>query len=316
MEKSISSLKVSQFYLSERKLKAIEEWLTEDPDSMNEPIIIRKINGQDTILDGHSRAFVAYQKGWQTIPAQYDEQDQWPHYQTCAEEAVRQGINSVLDLENRILDDRDYQEKWIAYCQSLSEVKVVKKIHLTGDSLMARHEDADQPMVNLMLHALDENLVIHNTAISGNSTRDLLARYQDMILEEESDYLFVLVGTNDLSSDRDIAIDEFEANLERLIEIFETRYPRKHIHFLLPPPVDESKMHLRTNANIAAYGHTIVDVCQRKGCQALDLNQAFRDAATKEVPLDQLLIGVKDDGLHFGRMGYRILAKTIYQALT
>lgn len=40
------------------------------------------------------------------------------------------------------------------------------KIHLTGDSLMARHEDADIPMVNIKLYDLDPSLKVTNSAIS------------------------------------------------------------------------------------------------------------------------------------------------------
>lgn len=189
------------------------------------------------------------------------------------------------------------------------------KIHVTGDSLMARHETADQPMVNIKLLDLDLSLEIQNSAISGNTTRDLLARYDDIILDKVSEYLFVLVGTNDLSSDRDVSIVEFEQNLKQLFEIFETRYARDKIYFLLPPPVDERKQSKRNNKRIDAYGLIIEKVCMEKGCHALNLNQAFRKAASPEQSLEEILIGIKDDGLHFGEKGYEILAKTIYDAL-
>ncbi|WEM61705.1 hypothetical protein [Streptococcus parauberis] len=63
------------------------------------------------------------------------------------------------------------------------------------------------------------------------------------------------------------------------------------------------------------YGQLITKVCQEKDCCVLDLNQAFRDAATPEVSLEDILVGIKDDGLHFGEKGYEILAKTINGAL-
>lgn len=189
------------------------------------------------------------------------------------------------------------------------------KIHVTGDSLMARHETAKQPMVNLILHQKDPILRVQNSAISGNTTRDLLVRYKDIILDKDSDYLFVLVGTNDLASDRDISPEEFEKNLKTLIDIFETRYSHQRIHFLLPPPVDEAKQVKRTNERIDQYGRIIKRVCEEKGCRSLNLNQAFRDAVTPEHSLEDILKGIKDDGLHFGQLGYQILAKTIYQAL-
>ncbi|MFZ2185460.1 MAG: GDSL-type esterase/lipase family protein [Streptococcus parauberis] len=189
------------------------------------------------------------------------------------------------------------------------------KIHVTGDSLMARHEDSDIPMVNIKLYDLDPTLKVTNSAISGNSTRDLLARYDDIIMDTQSEYLFVLVGTNDLSIDRDVSPLEFEKNLNQLIDIFETRFVTQRIHFLLPPPVDEAKQKKRTNQRLVQYGQLITKVCQEKDCCVLDLNQAFRDAATPEVSLEDILVGIKDDGLHFGEKGYEILAKTINGAL-
>jgi len=189
------------------------------------------------------------------------------------------------------------------------------KIHVTGDSLMARHESANQPMVTIKLHEIDPTLEVHNSAVSGNTTRDLLARFEDVILDKDSEYLFVLIGTNDLSIDRNVYPDEFEQNLIRLIDIFETRYETKKIHFLLPPPVDETKQKKRTNQRIEQYGNIIKKVCAQKGCQSLDLNQAFQLAVSPTMTLEQLLIGVKDDGLHFGEAGYIVLAKTIHDAL-
>ncbi len=189
------------------------------------------------------------------------------------------------------------------------------KVHLTGDNLMARHETADQAMVTVKLFDLDLSLDIYNSAISGNTTRDLLARYDDIIGDTVSEYLFVLVGTNDVANDRNISIAEFENNLNQLIAIFESRYAQPKIHFLLPPPVDESKQFKRTNQKIDAYGLVIEKVCLEKGCKVLNLNQAFRKAASPTQPLEDILKGIKDDGLHFGEKGYEILARTIYQAL-
>lgn len=180
---------------------------------------------------------------------------------------------------------------------------------------MARHETADQAMVTVKLFDLDLSLDIYNSAISGNTTRDLLARYDDIISDPVSEYLFILVGTNDLSIDRDISIEEFEDNLNQLIAIFGTRYANKKIHFLLPPPVDENKQYKRSNQKIDAYGLIIEKVCLENGCKALNLNQAFRKAVSPTQSLEEILKGIKDDGLHFGEKGYEILAQTIYQAL-
>ena len=70
---NIDCLKLSQIYLSQKKIDDILIWF--DISLKNfEPIFVRDFfnNGNFHITDGHSRAFVAWQKGLKQIPYIYD----------------------------------------------------------------------------------------------------------------------------------------------------------------------------------------------------------------------------------------------------
>ncbi|MGL6300206.1 hypothetical protein ACR31S_10885 [Streptococcus iniae] len=49
--------------------------------------------------------------------------------------------------------------------------------------------------------------------------------------------------------------------------------------------------------------------------QGLEPQPSLSESASPTQPLEDILKGIKDDGLHFGEKGYEILARTIYQAL-
>lgn len=81
------------------------------------------MDGQDVILDCHSRAFCALELGWERIPVIYDDADDWPYYDVCVLACQERGISSVLDLKEAIVNLKTYQNDWIGFCQQLSQGK-------------------------------------------------------------------------------------------------------------------------------------------------------------------------------------------------
>ena len=83
-------------------------------------------------------------------------------------------------------------------------------------------------MVARTLHerAPELNIRITNKGISGNTTRDLLGRWQEDVLDLEPDWLSIMIGINDVWRQFDrpddpeagVPLAEYKANLESLIE--------------------------------------------------------------------------------------------------
>lgn len=118
MEINLLDLQPSQFYLSEAKIERIETWF--DPAHLEnfKPIPIKKIDGKWILVDGHTRAFLAWQAGLASIPIEMIEENlNWDFYRFCVSESQLRGIFTVADLEAYVLNSSDYEEQWLGWCQ-------------------------------------------------------------------------------------------------------------------------------------------------------------------------------------------------------
>lgn len=123
MEIAISDLQFSQLFLSEEKIKRVENWLTNETFK-EAPVTIRWFPWSETpvLLDGHTRVFVASQKGITRVPVLWDDTELEAEleqlYQACTAWCNDQGIHSVSDFSTRILSQAQYEIDWIGRCQS------------------------------------------------------------------------------------------------------------------------------------------------------------------------------------------------------
>lgn len=116
-ELPLLDLQPSQLTISEGKLRLAREWFDPDDRSTFDPIPVKLYGGRHLMTDGHTRAVLAYQHGWQTIPVAWDndaldmlayaEDVRW-----CNEE----GIARVADLAHRIVSPKDYEKLWRKRC--------------------------------------------------------------------------------------------------------------------------------------------------------------------------------------------------------
>lgn len=119
----IMELGVSQIFLNEDKIKAVEEWFDLGNMHIFEPLTVRDFgNGKYTLTDGHSRAYVAYKKGITVIPIVYDNDEivageiGQKLYKTDIEWCNRFFIFNISHLAKRIINNDDYQRLWIERC--------------------------------------------------------------------------------------------------------------------------------------------------------------------------------------------------------
>lgn len=121
MNMMITSLQPSQLYLSEKKLAAVKTWLKK-PTSFKDPILIRRFSNSQrlVIIDGHTRAFVAFQMGMTEIPVIFDEEELSKDliylYETCINWCQLEKISTIQDLANKKLAPEDYERKWLKRC--------------------------------------------------------------------------------------------------------------------------------------------------------------------------------------------------------
>lgn len=65
---SLIQIQPSQFYISKNKMEAVKKWFNPNDLSNFDPLPIKIIDGVPVMLNGHTRAVVALQKGLMKVP--------------------------------------------------------------------------------------------------------------------------------------------------------------------------------------------------------------------------------------------------------
>ena len=121
MKVNIKNLHPTQLYLSEKKLKAIQN-LYQSAETFNiNPISVLAFGDCLLITDGHHRAYQALLLGQDTISAEWDKDGSDEIYALYAQVCEERKIYSILDLKNRILPQDEYEAKWYNWCDGFNQ---------------------------------------------------------------------------------------------------------------------------------------------------------------------------------------------------
>ncbi|MHA1462434.1 MAG: hypothetical protein ACTSQ0_05130 [Candidatus Heimdallarchaeota archaeon] len=125
---ALSKIQPSQLYISEKKLASIKEKITKNGTVELDPIPIKKL-GEDVIYtDGHTRAFLAYQKGDKEITVEWDDDElDWEMYEICVQWCKDEKIFSIADLQKRIVPHKKYEVVWYKRCKTLHTEIALKR---------------------------------------------------------------------------------------------------------------------------------------------------------------------------------------------
>ncbi len=150
-------LGMSQIYLNADKIKEIEKWFKQDDMSVFKPISVHDFgNGKYTIVDGHSRAYVAYKYGITQVPIIYNNDDiitgniGQSLYRADLEWCNRFHIENISHLENRILTGDEYQRLWIERCD--------RSYDLLTQTTEKEREQIQNQVPELFLYGAEEDL--------------------------------------------------------------------------------------------------------------------------------------------------------------
>jgi len=113
----IDEITPSQLYLSKERLKDLEE-----KEQDLEPLPVKRIGDELFFTDGHHRAFILSDLSRKKIEVYHDEDDlDWLEYLICVDWCREEGIESISDLDERIVSEEDFKKLWIERCQDMHE---------------------------------------------------------------------------------------------------------------------------------------------------------------------------------------------------
>lgn len=108
---SLDQIQPSQFYVDEDKISAISTFIEKSDDII---IQVMPFEGRYISLDGHTRAYYAVMKGWDTVRAVSDASNDYIY--GFVEEAKRRNIRVPKDME--LVSHLEYEEKWNRFCDA------------------------------------------------------------------------------------------------------------------------------------------------------------------------------------------------------
>lgn len=117
---NLYDIQPTQLYINQEKLSNILEWIQPQNFNSYDPIPVKQLNDKIVFVDGHTRAYAIYLAGENKIKVKWHlEEENWHSYQTCVEWCLSENINSIEDLNGRLLSKSEYISLWINRCSTI-----------------------------------------------------------------------------------------------------------------------------------------------------------------------------------------------------
>ena len=164
--------------------------------------------------------------------------------------------------------------------------------------------------------AYPENLYhIVNIGISGNTSRDLLARLQTDVLDIKPDYVSVCIGFNDVwrhfdepaSLYKHVSMDEYGQNLQKMIEL--TKDNVQGMILMTPYYMEPNKNDLMRKKT-DEYGNIVKQLAKQNNLLCIDLQKEFDDYLKYRHSAY-----IMWDRIHPGWIGSMIIARAFLRAV-
>ena len=177
----------------------------------------------------------------------------------------------------------------------------VKRILFYGDSLTDGSSYPDYVVNALNGRYPDAGFRILNSANCGNTTKDLLNRFQADVLDRHPDLVVICIGANDCNTK--LPLQSYRDNLEKMLSALDERKV-KVILMLTSPFADTEK-----EARLQGYLDIIKELSGKHHTALSDAHAEFQ----KGIAAGREMLG--PDGLHHGRNGFEGMARAVLDAL-
>lgn len=163
----------------------------------------------------------------------------------------------------------------------------------------------------------DYNIRVINKGVNGNTSRDLVSRFDTDVLPYRPECLSILIGINDvwrqfdsrLMTESAVSPEEYEANLENIIE--RSKDFVKQLILITPyymEPLKEDRMRARMDE----YGAIVEKLAHKHGALFIDMQKAW-DHLFTDTELHSSSIAW--DRIHPNSQGAMYMARTILDAI-
>lgn len=164
--------------------------------------------------------------------------------------------------------------------------------------------------------APERRIRVVNMGTSGNTVRDLKARWQTDVVDQKPDWLSIMIGINDvwrqfdspLQTDQHVLISDYATTLEALVS--STRPSLKGL-VLMTPYIIEPNRDDAMRVVMDAYGAIAKDIGARYSAVVIDTQAALDRVLATLHPM-----ALAWDRIHPNAAGHMVLARAFLQAIT
>ena len=221
----------------------------------------------------------------------------------------------VKDNEGKLLFDNG--DKILMMGDSITDAGRNRPV---AEGLFNPYGEGYPQYVNALLHAVytDCSFRVVNMGCSGNTSRDLLQRWQTECLDLEPDWITINIGINDvwrffdseLFYEQQVKIDEYRDNLCKMIEAAKAWRGKdgKQIKgiIMLSPHFLEANKNDRMRAMMDEYGKAAKEIADRYDTYYADTQAAFDEYLESHHGCN-----LAWDRIHPNNTGHMIIARTL-----
>jgi hypothetical protein len=113
-------LRPNNWYINRAKLQRVREAWRNGRQHALPPVLVSKIDRRLALIDGHSRAYAAYENGREEIEADLvrleDIEGSSALYRYIHRHGPDLGVLTIADLADRIVSPEEHQALWIDWC--------------------------------------------------------------------------------------------------------------------------------------------------------------------------------------------------------
>ena len=159
-------------------------------------------------------------------------------------------------------------------------------------------------------YSKQNNTLVYNRGISGDTTDRLLERLNDNVLNINPKNIVLLIGTNDIG--RGLPLSMSIENVSKLIEITKEKCP--DVNFILQAvyPINRGmrdRFEKRSNEKIELMNKEFIKLSKKYDCVWLDITDKLKDET------GNLKKEYTFDGLHLNVSAYKIIAENVIPLL-
>ena len=210
------------------------------------------------------------------------------------------------------------------------KIQTNSKILMIGDSITdcgraypiaeAHGDELGTGYVNIINACLtatvpQAHIRVVNMGVSGNTVRDLAARWDSDVMALSPDWLSIMIGINDvwrqfdvwLQREAHVDLEEYSQTLERLIQMTQ---PHLKGLVLMTPYFIEPNRADPMRAMMDEYGAVVRDLAERYAAILVDTQAAFDAVLTELHPMT-----LAEDRVHPNLTGHMILARAFLNAV-